>query len=821
MDKRKSVLALLLCLVLCLSLFPATVFAEEKEDAEPAAEEIEKTTDAAADTDAGAEEIVEEADAVLETGEVLPAEESEDIVEEEDVLSAEEYTDHETYVGDPGLPKLAMPSNLHWDSDYPGVFSLTVNQPFQDEMCCGLYRIGENEPVYETHYRLTGYPLDQGKWRTDLFTQYLEKQGSGDYYVACYAEGDGISYSDSDKVQSEVWHYEKPSAYLPKMAKPVLNGITATFVFPEDVEYATGINMEIRFARTADEEPYRVGATWRPIYYEDVQSAVTSWDIYDNCLERNGPGFYSVRFQLLSRDITVFNNGEWSEWSEPSNVTEIQTSVRNQLQTIAANSYDKSADEIRSEVQNLDRDDLKTAMETDRGYGGVIGTMKELENRLGGTEVIVKSEVAGSFNVGDIDVTGAQLNTPKTAGKPISFVLDKPKYNDVVPAMYNSSVAVRFSMDLENADTSRELDVPVKVVLPIPAGINPTFLAILHYHVNGGQPTAIVPYVFQDGSKYFAAFVLTDFSDFIFTEPIENTLSFQTTLNLADYTGINVYIELPEGEDASAYTVESTYKSYRQTSNKYENLSSLPKGSGERAGMYKFDALHAASTEMSDVVTVKLLKSGEVVKTEQYSVRSIAEEKLAAGGLDAETETLYRALLQYGRYGQLTFGNKTDDLPGTEGAPALAPIPATYAPKNDPTNFGAYVTKFERKLDLNAATSMNLYISFANGYSMNSFNISVLDKDGKTYPTSKWSVTDMGNNRVRVKIEGVLSPQLARNFSIQVTLKSDTTKTATWNSSVLTCAYVYDRTLSGDAKSLMQALYQYWLASAARFPQYR
>ena len=84
MDKRKSVLALLLCLVLCLSLFPATVFAEEKEDAEPAAEEIEKTTDAAADTDAGAEEIVEEADAVLETGEVLPAEESEDIVEEGD-----------------------------------------------------------------------------------------------------------------------------------------------------------------------------------------------------------------------------------------------------------------------------------------------------------------------------------------------------------------------------------------------------------------------------------------------------------------------------------------------------------------------------------------------------------------------------------------------------------------------------------------------------------------------------------------------------------------------------------------------------------------
>ena len=296
-------------------------------------------------------------------------------------------------------------------------------------------------------------------------------------------------------------------------------------------------------------------------------------------------------------------------------------------------------------------------------------------------------------------------------------------------------------------------------------------------------------------------------------------VSFQTSLNLADYTGINVYIGLPDGENASEYTVKSSYHSYRQDSEQTVALSSLKKGSGERAGMYQFDALHAASTEMSDSVTVQLLKGGKVVKTEAYSVRSIAEDNLAAGGLDAATDTLYRALLQYGRYGQLAFGNKTNDLPGTAGAPSLVSVPADYAPSGDPTNFGAYVTGFERKLDLNAATSMNLYITFASGYSLNDFSISVLDQNSNAY--GHYSVTSASGNRARVKIDGVLSPQLARNFSVRVTLKSDTTKTATWNNSVLTCAYVYEKALNGDAKSLMQALYQYYLASAARFPQFR
>ncbi len=302
-------------------------------------------------------------------------------------------------------------------------------------------------------------------------------------------------------------------------------------------------------------------------------------------------------------------------------------------------------------------------------------------------------------------------------------------------------------------------------------------------------------------------------------QPVMTT--FETTLNLADYTGINVYVGLPRGASPSAYTIEASYHSYRQNYTKGPvALSALPKGSGERANMYKFEPLRAASTELSDTVTVTLRKGGKVIRTEAYSVRGIAEDRLESGMYLGDAETLHRALLQYGRYGQLVFHNREDDLPGTEGAPALVSIPTEYAPKNDPTGFGAYVTKFEGKLDLNAAISMNLYLTFAGGYSANDFNIRVLDKDGQAY--GKFAVTDTGGNRVQVRITGILSPQLARDFQVVVTLKNDSTKTASWTRSALTCAYATEQA-NADVyvKSLMQALYQYYRYAALVFPQYK
>ena len=506
----KMHLALLLCLVLCLSLFP-TAYAEEG-DTEPAAEETAEA------------DVVEEEDAAVpaETEDVIPE-------AEEEALIAEEETTGERQKSADGLPKLAAPSDLRWESsEYPCSISYKVNQHRdQYQFQYSLYKVGIAEPL--ASYVCPFGPnidfitvcniLDSYDY---CFRDKIIDNGSGDYYIGVRSCGDGVEYSDSDEVQTSVWHYEKPSASLPQLEKPTLNGITATVPFPADLEYATGVDMDICFSRTAEEEPYRawlVSLTIDPGYHDSLQQ----WDINDACLEWNGPGYYSVRFRLLSKDITRYNDGPWSEWSEPSNVTEIQTELRRQLQQIAGNADGMSNDEIRASVQELNSYSLKAAMVTDQDNSGPVAAMAALDEKLGGTPITVAPEMNGSFGADEISVVGAQLNTPQAADKPIGFVLEKPKYNDVVPAMYNSSIAVKFSMDLENTNTGGMLAVPVKVTLPIPAGINPAFLAVLHYHTAGGEPEAIHPYVFQENGKYYASFVLSSFSDFIFTETLNDS----------------------------------------------------------------------------------------------------------------------------------------------------------------------------------------------------------------------------------------------------------------------------------------------------------
>ena len=297
------------------------------------------------------------------------------------------------------------------------------------------------------------------------------------------------------------------------------------------------------------------------------------------------------------------------------------------------------------------------------------------------------------------------------------------------------------------------------------------------------------------------------------------TVDYNSTLNMADYTGIFIYIALPDGANASEYTVEASGGSYRQSYAKPPvAVSDLEKGSGARANMYQFEALRAASSEMTDevTVTVTVKKDNQVVKSEAFSVYSVAQAMLAKGTLVADQVNLLKGLLQYGYYGHIIFNNPLQYNPVIDGAPAMTAIPSSYAPKNDPTDFGAYVTKFEDKLNLASVISMNLYLTLANGYSMNDFTFRVMDQNGKAYGNS--SVSAASGNRVLVTIGGIKSPQMAKHFNIAVTLKSDASKTAIWTRSVWICAYQGSARTSGDGLKLLQALYQYGIYAQKQFP---
>ncbi len=585
MTKRKMQkgLASLLCLVLSLSLFPAMAFAEEG-NAEPAAEEIAE--------DVVIEETAEEPREVVE---------EEAAVSEDGVPAIEEEAEPETE--DRALTKLAAVSNLRWDEEYSGKFTFTINKPTLNSFRYELYRSGQSSPVY---WRGVGYyPDDQLEELSDTFRSTMVEYGSGDYTVGVYSVGDKTTYSDSDTVKSQVFHYVRPSASLPQPAKPVLNGTTASLPVPGNIAGdICGARVEIGFSDTAEGTPRRLDAMDFISYSGDY-----SFTIDDYSLQRGGPGYYSVRFYFQSKNINAYNDSAWSEWSNPSKYPSDQ------------------------------------------------------------------------------------------------------------------------------------------------------------------QPTVI-------------------------------TVS--PALNLWDTIGIRFYIKLAEGLDPEDYNVNLYYSNKYRTIDDTCQLSSLPFKNGE----YQFDALDAASDEMSDTVFLTIYRGRETVFEQEYTIASVANIWLAKEGY-ASVWPLLRAMLQYGDKAQGFFNNHPDQHITPDGAPALVPIPASYAPGTDPTTLSSYIEYCQFGINLETAVGMNIYIKPKAGYGLNDFTVKVTDAAGKAVATT---APAMVKGEIKVTVPGLFPEQLLDNYKITVSVKG---VSAQYVRSVMNCAYNLQQ--KGTAVELVQALYQYCLAAKDYF----
>ena len=296
----------------------------------------------------------------------------------------------------------------------------------------------------------------------------------------------------------------------------------------------------------------------------------------------------------------------------------------------------------------------------------------------------------------------------------------------------------------------------------------------------------------------------------------EDMSTFRTTLNMADFTGVNVYVTLTEGADAAQYTLKAEpEKSMYPYAGREVSLGAItPNAAGE---YYVADVMKAASTEMTDTVKVTLLKNGKEVKSETYSVYSIVMERLESGELDEKREALNRALVQYGRYAQIRFDHKTDCMPDPDPlAPALVEIPDSYAAKGDPTGFGAYITNFEAKIEMADAVKMNVYLTPAAGYGIDDFEISMTCA-GALRPVM--SAPGMRGGKIFVQISGLLSYEMDKDVRITVKLKNSPSTSAVWTRSLITCAYEnsHAATATDARRDLMMSLYQYFLAARNRF----
>lgn len=471
---------------------------------------------------AAATEVAEAAEEPATVVRVKEAEITSDSITVETVISADAVNSN--------LPQLGSATDLTWGVDHgeswdsetqtafhdpsrdkliPGMAGFKRAALDQGEYLIELYKEGQEHPVTGFGWNIGSGPANLNVWFDEYFGFSIEE--SGDYYFTVTAIGDGINYADGPTVRSATWTYVKPAKKLTTPTQLSWDWPDAVFNLVESEAEVFGTYVEFYHTPVLGEEPVWAGAS-RYYYYTDRTEA------YDWMLQNSGLGYYFFKVKIISSDITKTANSDWSAMSPAYNLTELSGGVASELDKIDVPGA--TPDQIRDGVQALDTEDLKSAMLADKNNTGVVADIAKLEEAVGGAADVEVSAAAAAFDASKVSIVGANLNNAESESDPVTLVLDKPEKEHVLDTLYSSAVAVSFSMDLENVEDTENLEVPVKITLPVPSTINPQFLVILHYHANG-RMEEVVPHIYHEGNQIFAEFVLTSFSDFVLTQYAE------------------------------------------------------------------------------------------------------------------------------------------------------------------------------------------------------------------------------------------------------------------------------------------------------------
>ncbi len=287
---------------------------------------------------------------------------------------------------------------------------------------------------------------------------------------------------------------------------------------------------------------------------------------------------------------------------------------------------------------------------------------------------------------------------------------------------------------------------------------------------------------------------------------LTNEVNVDPALNLHDTIGVRFYVIPSKGMDLTDVTVNVAYNSkYQKNISKDFKLADMkPNARGE----YYINAVDCASDEMSDIATLTVKNGTAEIFRQEYSIASIAQGWLADEGYE-HVWPLLKAMLQYGEKAQVQFGNNADKHITPEGAPALVPIPADYAPGADPTTLSNYIEYCQFGISLETAVGMNIYIKPKAGVGVNDVSVKVTEEDGKEHAVTAPALV---SGEIKVSVPGLFPEELLTNFKITVTVKG---VSAEYGRSVMSCAYGLQQ--RGLAVDLVQALYQYSLAAADFF----
>ena len=457
------------------------------------------------------------------------------------------------------LTPLSTPTDLAWHRQYQ--WDTQTADDYEVRMGAMSFKVGElaqNHFSVEIYSAADGYtsPITSGTWgmgdmdHSAYFTVtdfiYAELP-SGTYKFRVRADGDGTMYRDSAwSALSPAWTYIAPDAQLSapdpagfdwvKDSGHYLStwqhtGETGTGYYEINWYYEDGSNF-----RHASAGCFDIGV------WDADEGSIFDAMLPDELLEEHGNVnvYYCVR--AIPADITAYRISEWSDFSDVLDVNNVTLAVNQKLDALlngnASSGQTTTVEDVQNALVNKTAE-LHTAMAADLELSGgpSSGTLEKiqaLENTVSDTvDQKIEAKNSAPQQIKDIatgiTMIGATLNLadkhPETGTKPtVTLELDEPKSGVVIAEQQHN--AVQFSMKLNGAidkddqeQSGQQLIVPVVIDMPVPAGINPDFLVVLH-KLWDGSIEQIRPYIYwnETDGRAHARFVIDSFSDFALVE---------------------------------------------------------------------------------------------------------------------------------------------------------------------------------------------------------------------------------------------------------------------------------------------------------------
>lgn len=427
--------------------------------------------------------------------------------------------------------QLDPPTDLKWGTstgydnddelygDYigtPGCVSWMTTTISQNKYSYIIYRVQENG---KDEIPQTTFDVEMSSDSTRVFRCWesfhlsIMDFETGDYYFTVQNVGDGINYTSSEWVKSPIWHYVKPKTEL-TVQKPICverdgeNGWTWT----ADSK-AEKYHVYLLYSRQADGVYREINQMYRWEAFQSLSS-------FDWALNYYGSGYYKIKIRALPRNIEETYISEWSELSDPIYYSETLDTVKETIAAVDALTAEQT-EAVASLVEDIKKADIQTVVVAMNSDANTLARIEKLEKLAGQAATVSVAAEVTDIDESKVGVIGAGLNAAE--GQQIELKIE-PVAAEVPVREELYKDTVQFSMDLVDVNTQevvsqegQELEVPVKIKLPIPAQINPAFLVVLHHHSDETYDEVWPTITYEEG-QWYAGFVITSFSDFTLAE---------------------------------------------------------------------------------------------------------------------------------------------------------------------------------------------------------------------------------------------------------------------------------------------------------------